>query len=187
MSALHADALRVLGTWRPDDPEQERLRTTYVDHLLTHDDGTSRSCVPAHLTASALLLDGGATRVLLTLHSKGGFWAQLGGHAEPGDETLAGAAMREAREESGVDGLRMVGDRPVDLDRHALSAAFGACREHLDVRYAVVVPDDARVVVSDESRELAWFRVDALPEGRAGIDGLVRRAVAAVRADAPLG
>lgn len=180
-AGLHADALRTLTHWAaPDDP-QERLRTSYAEHLRTHEDGMLRSCVPAHLTASAMVLDHAGRRVLLTLHRKGGFWGQLGGHCEPRDGTLAAAALREATEESGIAGLRLVGDEPVDLDRHALSTAFGTCGEHLDVRYAVVAPPGAEPVVSDESDDLAWFPVGELPP--AAVDDLtrlVRRARAAL-------
>jgi 8-oxo-dGTP pyrophosphatase MutT (NUDIX family) len=143
-----------------------------------------RDCVPAHLTASALVLDHAGERVLLTLHRKGGFWGQLGGHCEPQDGTLAAAALREATEESGIAGLRLVGDAPVDLDRHALSTAFGTCGEHLDVRYAVVAPPGAEPVVSEESDDLAWFPAGALPP--AAVDDLgrlVRRARAAQSSD----
>jgi 8-oxo-dGTP pyrophosphatase MutT (NUDIX family) len=182
VSTLHDDALRVLDAWRPDDDGQERLRASYVEHLGAHADGLSRSCVPAHLTASVLVLDATASHVLLTLHRKGGFWGQLGGHCEPTDETLAGAALREAREESGIDDVQLVGELPVDLDRHALSSAFGTCGEHLDVRYAAVVPAGAQPVTSDESHDVAWFPVDALPDGCVDIAGLLVRARAAVSA-----
>ncbi|MBW8810801.1 MAG: NUDIX domain-containing protein, partial [Lysobacter sp.] len=37
-----------------------------------------------------------------TLHRKGGFWVQCGGHLEPDDATLSAAALREATEESGI-------------------------------------------------------------------------------------
>src|SRR4051812_2878074 len=172
--------MRVLRTFQPDDNDQEQLRTSYVDFLTTHPDGLTRDCVPAHVTASALVLDASAEHVLLTLHRKGGFWAQLGGHCEPGDTTLAGAALREAREESGIDDLRIVGEEPVDLDRHALSTAFGTCGEHLDVRYVVVAAAGARPAVSEESTDVAWFPFDALPDGCVDIDALIIRARRAI-------
>ncbi len=182
MTALHDDALRSLTGWPAPDDDQERLRTAYVEHLRGHDDGLLKSCVPAHLTASAMVLDHSGERVLLTLHRKGGFWGQLGGHCEPLDGSLAEAALREATEESGMAGLRLVGDAPVDLDRHALSSAFGSCGEHLDVRYAVVAPPGAEPVVSDESDDLAWFAADALPAAAvADLSRLVGRARAALR------
>jgi 8-oxo-dGTP pyrophosphatase MutT (NUDIX family) len=176
VSELHTDALQVLGAFSPDDAGQVRLRASYLAFLQAHLDGMTRECVPGHLTASALVLDATASHVLLTLHRKGGFWAQVGGHCEPADATLVDAAMREAREESGIDDLRLVGEGPVDLDRHALSSAFGTCGEHLDVRFALVAPAGAQPVVSDESRDVAWFPVDALPDGCVDITGLVTRA-----------
>jgi len=180
-AGLHADALRTLSGWAAPDDRQGLLRSAYVEHLRTHDDGMLRSCVPAHLTASAMVLDHTGEQVLLTLHRKGGFWGQLGGHCEPQDDTLATGALREATEESGIDGLRLVDDAPVDLDRHTLSTAFGTCGEHLDVRYAVVAPPGAEPVVSEESDDLTWFPAGDLP-GAAVEDlaRLVQRARAAL-------
>jgi 8-oxo-dGTP pyrophosphatase MutT (NUDIX family) len=175
VSELHADALTVLRRFQPEDDEQARLRASYIDFLQAHPDGMTRECVPAHLTASALVLDATGSHVLLTLHRKGGFWAQVGGHCEPSDATLAAAALREAREESGIDDLRVAGDGPVDLDRHKLSSAFGACGEHLDVRYALIAPAGARPAVSDESNDVAWFPFDALPDGCVDLNGLITR------------
>jgi len=185
---LHADALATLREWSAPDAEQDALRTAYVAHLEAHQAGVWKDGGPAHLTASAMVLDADGGRVLLTLHRKGGFWAQTGGHLEPRDATLADAALREATEESGVAGLRIVGRGPVDLDRHALSSAFGTCREHLDVRYAVVAPPDAEPVVSDESDDVAWFPADELPPAAVeDLDRLVRAAQAALRASRTAG
>lgn len=179
--SLPAEALATLLGWDPPDRTQDALRSAYVEHLRAHDDGVWRSCVPSHLTASAMVLDSAGERVLLALHRKGGFWAQPGGHCEAADATLADAALREATEESGIDGLRLVGGGPVDLDRHQLSSAFGSCGEHLDVRYAVVAPLGAEPVVSDESDDVAWFRPDGLPPDAVDdLDRLVRAAQAAL-------
>ncbi len=166
MSTLHADAVAVLSSWTVPSPAQAALRDGYLLHLRTHPDGIWRDGPPAHLTASCFVLDPAAERVLLTLHRRGGFWVQFGGHLETDDATLADAALREAREESGVDDLRLLplGDPvPVDLDRHALSARFGRCGEHLDVAYVALAPADAAPVVSEESDDVAWWPVDALP------------------------
>ena len=181
MTGLHASALETLRGWVAPDAAQDELRRAYVRHLLDHDDGMLVTCVPTHLTASALVLDPAGERVLLTHHRKGGFWAQLGGHLEETDRGLADAALREGREESGVEGLRLLGDRPVQLDAHDLSTAFGRCGTHLDVRYAAVAPPGAEPVVSAESHDVRWFPVDAMPPGAvADLGALVRLARAAL-------
>jgi 8-oxo-dGTP pyrophosphatase MutT (NUDIX family) len=132
-----------------------------------------------------LVLDAGCTRVLLTLHRRGGFWCQFGGHCEPGDTTLADAAQRECREESGLADLQLL-PGPVELSRHRLAPVFLPCGEHLDVRYAAVAADGSTPVVSDESRDVAWWPVTALPPGSVvELDHLVARAIAAVQLSRP--
>jgi 8-oxo-dGTP pyrophosphatase MutT (NUDIX family) len=163
MSGLLADTRAVLSGWVAPDDEQERLRLAYLEQLDARPDAIWRSCLPSHLTASVLVLDATGGQVLLTLHRKGKFWVQPGGHCEPGDRTLEAAALREGVEESGITGLQMVGSGPVHLDRHAIT--FGECGEHLDVRYAAVAPPGARHAVSEESDDVAWFPWDDLPPG----------------------
>ena len=57
MSALHQDAVRSLQEWTAPDPGQDLLRRDYLDHLRERADGMYRSCRPAHITASALVVD----------------------------------------------------------------------------------------------------------------------------------
>ncbi|QKJ21014.1 NUDIX domain-containing protein [Microbacterium hominis] len=116
-----------------------------------------------HVTASCFVFSPGFDRVLLCLHRKGGFWVQFGGHLESIDAALADAALREAREESGVEAIALLSTQPVDLDRHELSAGFGWCAAHWDVGFAAVVAPDAVPTASDESDDVAWFDVDAVP------------------------
>lgn len=159
---LHADAVGVLSEWEPPDDEQELLRRQYLDHLDAHPDAMTRSCNPDHLTASALVMSVDRERVLLTLHRKLRRWLQTGGHCEPTDISLAGAAEREATEESGITGLR-IDPAPVVLSRHEVPCGPVRPAHHLDVQYVAYAPPVARIRISDESEQLRWFPVDGLP------------------------
>ncbi|MEJ8637283.1 MULTISPECIES: NUDIX hydrolase [Streptomyces] len=155
--SLYDDAVLVLKSYE----DQEELRGLYLDHLETHPDGMWKACQAGHVTASALIVDPESERVLLTLHKKLGMWLQMGGHCEPGDTTLASAALREATEESGIDGLTLLPGGPVRLDRHAIPSP---CNWHLDVQYAALAPAGAVEEISDESLDLRWFAYAEVPD-----------------------
>ncbi len=174
---LHDDAREVLAGWVPRDPDpgQSELRDTYVEFLDAHADAMWRPCVEGHLTGSALVLSADRDRVLLTLHAKIHRWLQMGGHCEPEDATLRSAALREALEESGIEGLEMSAE-PLRLDRHRVDCHGGSW--HLDVQYLAIAPPDAVAVISEESLDLRWWPIDALPDPT---DDVLRHLVALAR------
>ena len=178
MSGLRDDALATLGGWQSPDPRQEQLRLEYVDHVRRHAEPASRSTSPGHLTTGALVLSADRDEVLLTLHAKARRWFHLGGHVEPQDTTLAGAALREATEESGIDGLRM-DSVPLHLDEHTVGFCSGH-REvrHLDVRFLAVAPPGATPTPSAESLQVRWWPAHGLPTDDRDMVEMVARALA---------
>jgi 8-oxo-dGTP pyrophosphatase MutT (NUDIX family) len=162
--SLHADALASLRGWSAPTADQEALRLRFVAHLERHADGERRSSFPDHVTAGTLVVSATGDEVLLNLHRKARRWFAFGGHLEPGDATLASAALREAREESGVADLDLHPE-PVHLDEHVV----GFCDprgdvHHLDVRFAARARADVRHSASEESLDVRWWPIDALPE-----------------------
>ena len=171
--SLHDDAVRLLAGWQAPDGRQERLRQEYVAHLAAHPDGLERGCLPDHLTASTLVLSPDGEHALLTLHAKAGAWFQLGGHTEPADATLAGAALREAEEESGLAGLDLDPD-PLQLDRHDVPFCGGRPgTRHLDVRFLAVAAGGTESSVSAESVDVRWWPVAGLPTEEPSLRELV--------------
>ena len=170
---LHADALALLEGWRAPHDGQEALRRRYVEHLRAHPDGLTRGCRPDHVTASTLVLNTEGDAALLTLHAKANQWFQLGGHCEPADATLAGAALREATEESGLAGLEL-DPEPVQLSEHAVAfCGPNGDVHHLDVRFVAVAPPGLEHAVSEESLDVRWWPVDELPGVEAELVELV--------------
>lgn len=161
---LTRDAIAVLERWTPVEPEQQRLRERYLTHLHEHPDGVWRDCLPDHLTAGALVLSEDGTEVLLNLHRKAQEWFAFGGHCEPGDASLVGVAAREAREESGIDGLAL-DPVPLNLSEHAVPfCSPGVEVHHLDVRFLAVAGPDVEHRTSEESLDVRWWPVDGLPD-----------------------
>lgn len=165
--SLHASAVTTLREWNAPTAEQDSLRHTYLAFLDASPRGCLRANVPGHITASAVIFDAELGHVLLTLHPRVGRWIQLGGHCEPDDAGLPDAARREAREESGIPDLELTGGL-VAVHTHPITCSLGVPTRHLDMRFAAVTPaqpDGAlpRIEISDESVDLAWWPLDALP------------------------
>ncbi len=127
--------------------------------IAAGDDIHSRRTFPGHVTTSAFILDEEGQRILLIHHRSLERWLQPGGHYEPPDD-LAGSALREAVEETGVPGLTIdpwhrVSGLPVDIDSHRIPARPERGEPehwHHDIRFIVraqeadeIRPDRAEV------------------------------------------
>ena len=98
--------------------------------------------------------------VLLVKRSDNGEWAPVSGIVDPGEEPGV-AARREALEETGVT---------ISVDRLAAVKVSqpviypnGDRAVYLDHSFACSWVDGEPHVADDESTEVRWFRVDALP------------------------
>lgn len=173
--SLAQDMRRLVEGYESRTPDEEAAQADFAGFFSDGHGPVRREDGSHHATASALVFDPPLARTLLVFHRKGRFWVQPGGHLEPGDASIADAALREMREETGVSAdppERLV----YDLDHHALSAAFGRCASHLDVGVAVVVGADSPLLVSDESEDVRWWPIDELPaEVPAGFADRVRQ------------
>ena len=138
--------------------------------VLSRPDCFERSCRPGHVTASCWILSHDRCRFLLTHHRKLGRWLQLGGHSDGESDALA-AALREAREESGLREFALIEPAasaagvsvPIDIDVHPIPAHGGeSAHEHHDLRFLLVAAPGQELVRSDESTDLAWFGQDEL-------------------------
>ena len=141
-------------------PGEASTARRFRDFVSRHADCFERHCLPGHVTASAWIVDGNGNRVLLTHHRKLSRWLQPGGHSDGEPDSLA-VALREAREETGLD-LVACSARPMDIDIHEIPPrGQDPAHRHYDLRFALAARSEA-FTVSEESHDLAWVDFDAL-------------------------
>lgn len=141
------------------DAHEAEMTAETIRFVAAHEDCLLRSCVPGHLTGSAWIVSPDRTKTLLTHHHKLDKWLQLGGHAD-GEADLLAVARREAHEESGLQNIRVVAGEVFDLDRHWIPARkTDPGHYHYDLRFMFEADPAEPLVISNESKDLAWVDV----------------------------
>src|SRR5262245_24986991 len=93
--------LELLARYHERYPYETAVVERVRQFVVTRPDCLQRTCEPGHITGSAWILSADRTQFLLGHHKKLDRWLQLGGHAD-GEPHIEAAALREAREESGL-------------------------------------------------------------------------------------
>ena len=154
--------LQELRAYVPTDDREAEMCDRLVAFVTLHPNAFERELLIGHVTASAWIVDPARTRALLTHHRKLGKWLQLGGHVD-GEVDVRRAALREAREESGLTSLRFASEAIYDVDVHRIPARSGEpAHDHYDLRFALEADPGEPLVLSVESNELAWVPLDLL-------------------------
>jgi len=152
---LRDQVRRTLTERDPIDPAERRSIERTIVELDRLEDPFDQGADPVHVTGSAIVV--GPRGIVLLKHKRLGLWLQPGGHVDAG-ETPWDGALREAREETGLDVCFAgadVGGVPelIHVDVHA----GGRGHTHLDLRYLVDGGDAEPDPPAGESQEIGWF------------------------------
>jgi 8-oxo-dGTP pyrophosphatase MutT (NUDIX family) len=153
--------IRSLKSYKTEFSEEAIFAQQFLD-LLMHPDAFQRHHLPGHITGSSWILDASRKFVLLVHHGTLNKWLQPGGHAE-GEENVLNVALREAQEETGVQEFNVLREEIFDLDIHPIPARKGFPDHlHYDIRFLFEADKNEKIIVSDESHDVAWMALDQL-------------------------
>ncbi|MEU1116360.1 MULTISPECIES: NUDIX domain-containing protein [unclassified Streptomyces] len=142
MPLSHDHIRTTVETYLARHPHEREQLGALLDALERPTDIASRSTFTGHVTCGAIVVDP-LGRVLHVLHLASGKVLAPGGHTESSDESLAGTALRELHEETGIPaqavapwpGYETV---PFDIDIHDIDAHPGKgepSHQHFDLRF----------------------------------------------------
>ena len=159
------ELLDALNRFRPCNEQEETDKNQILSLLSGGQDLYTRDNPVAHLTASSWVVSPDRKQVLLVYHNLYRSWAWMGGHAD-GERDLCRVALRETREESGLQDLTLVSPdifslESLTVDGHEKRGKFVSSHLHLNVTYLLEAdPRQPIRVKPDENSGVAWFPVE---------------------------
>ena len=155
---LYSDIL----CFEPINEQEERDKELILHSLETEKDIFDRSNRLAHITASGWVYNKEHTKVLMAYHNIYQSWSWLGGHAD-GDRNLLETAIREVREESGIQNVTPITEgifslESLTVDGHEKNGEYVSAHLHLNITYLLEADENEAVCAAlDENSAVAWF------------------------------
>lgn len=148
--------------YRPFNEQEERDKTLILEALDSRKDLFNRDDSICHMTASAWVVNPARDKVLMVYHNIYHSWSWLGGHAD-GQKDLVSVAIREVKEESGLNDIKALSKdifslEVLTVDGHIKRGKYVSSHLHLNLTYLLEADDhDPLFVKPDENSGVRWF------------------------------
>lgn len=159
----------VIAGYVPTCEQEERDQALMLSFMDQHEDCLTRDNCIAHFTSSAWVVNPARDKVLMVYHHIYDSWSWTGGHAD-GDADLVNVAYREAKEETGIESLKLIQKEPVSLevitvDGHVKREKYVSSHLHMNLTYLFEADESQALhIKADENSGVAWIPIEALSE-----------------------
>ncbi len=152
----------------PKDEREAREQQMMLEAIAQLGDAIlTRESALMHMTASSIIVSQDRKKTLMAYHKIYDSWAWTGGHAD-GESDFEAIALREAQEETGIDGLVRIGEGVASLEilpvwAHVKRGRPVGSHLHLNVSYLFEADDTLPLrVAQDENSAVGWIQIDQL-------------------------
>lgn len=152
---------QVIAAYQPRCVQEERDRQVMLDFLRSYDNTLDRENLLGHFTVSCWILNPRHDRALMVFHNIFRAWSWVGGHAD-GEGDLLAVALKEAREETGLEELFPLQREPASLELIAVQAherkgQYVGPHLHLNLTYLFEASEDVPLRIQpQENSAVAW-------------------------------
>lgn len=142
--------------------EQEEKDKELLLKVIEQKDVLTRKNTIGHFTVSCWVLNQSHDKVLMCFHKVYNSWSWLGGHVD-GEKNFKKVALKEVREESGLENVSFMSDdlfslEVLTVDGHVKRGKYVSSHLHYNVTYLMEANDqDELKIKEDENKGLRWF------------------------------
>lgn len=163
------DILQSFSAYLSFFPEEEGKFTLLMEQVKSGEDIYNRSNMTGHVTASGLVVNQ-QKEFCLIYHNFLQRYLQPGGHVDPEDAMITGAALREVTEETGLLDVHLMQwcaehGMPMDIDSHDIPERpekGEGVHVHHDFLYLFESFDNNTILQTEEVSDLKWVSLQEL-------------------------
>lgn len=154
-----------IENYKPYNEQEEKDKQTMLKYINMFDDVLTRNNEFGHFTASSWVVNKERTKVLMIYHNIYKSWAWTGGHAD-GDKDLLKTAIRELKEETGVENVKILNDGIFSLEiicvnGHIKKEKYVSSHVHLNLSYLFEVEEKELLKIKeDENSDVKWINIE---------------------------
>lgn len=158
-----------IRAYQPKNEQEEVDKKAMLAYIEQNKDVLKRENLLAHVTSSAIVVNQHKDKVLFAHHNIYNAWGWVGGHND-GDSDLLGVAIKEAKEETGLEKISPVDEDILMLDiihvtNHIKHGKYVGDHLHLNVTYLLEASEEETPMHRpDEHSAVAWFAIDSVLE-----------------------
>ena len=157
--------IKQIEKYNPVDEQEKKDKEIILDFINKNDDVLVRDNEIAHITSSGFIVNKLRTKVLMIHHNIYNSWGWTGGHAD-GESDLLKTAVRELKEETGVENVKILKNDIFSLEiicvnGHVKRGNYVPSHVHLNLTYLLEVDENELLKIkADENSGVKWIDIN---------------------------
>jgi len=155
----------LIENYKTYNEQEAKDKEVFLEYIDTFDDVLTRKNEFAHFVSSGFVINKTHSKVLMVYHNIYDSWSWTGGHAD-GEEDLLSVAIREVKEETGINNVYPVYDDIFMIDTlpvlgHVKKGKYVSAHIHLSVAYLLEADENEELVIKeDENSNVRWIPIN---------------------------
>lgn len=156
-----------IENFKPYNEQEEVEKKIMLQYFNSFDDVLTRQNEMGHFTSSAFVLNKERTKILMIYHKIYNSWAWVGGHSD-GDNDLLYVAMKEAKEETGIQNVKPILEdiyslEIITVNGHVKKGKYVGSHVHLNVTYLLEADETEKLCIKEEENSgVKWVPINQI-------------------------